>query len=219
MTSDWAGIYARNMLLGLYMQALFDLFRKFFIMLGQPVMPMVIQGATIPVHILLCYFLVRKLDLNVAGVGLATNLTFFLNFILILIAAFYYSTTKQCLTRVISETYKRLWEYFTLGLPTALMVCFDMWAFSFMTFIAHFLGDDDNAGQVILLNIISLLYSIPLGFSSGACALVGRNVGKGKIANAKMYQKQVLFLVVLVSLIPCISFAVMPRQIIMIFTS
>lgn len=62
-----------------------------------------------------------------------------------------------------------------------------------------------------MLNVLSVLYSIPMGFASGACALVGRNIGKGKVEKAKAYAKQSILLVVLVSLIPCICFSAMPR--------
>jgi len=98
------------------------------------------------------------------------------------------------------------------------MTCCDIWAFTFLTLVAHFLGVDENAGQVILLNVLSILYSIPMGFASGSCALVGRNIGKGKVAKAKMYAKQCLFSVIMVSLIPCICFSAFPDQITMIFT-
>lgn len=99
------------------------------------------------------------------------------------------------------------------------MTCADIWAFSILTLIAHYLGVNENAGQVILLNVLALLYSIPMGFASGSCALVGKNIGKGKVENAKMYAKQCLFLVILVSMIPCICFSSFPRAIIEIFTS
>lgn len=98
------------------------------------------------------------------------------------------------------------------------MVCMDLWGFSLMTLIAHFLGVNENAGQVILLNVLALLYSIPLGFSSGSCALIGKSIGRGKVATAKMYAKQSIFLVMLVSMIPCICFAFLPREIAELFT-
>lgn len=58
-----------------------------------------------------------------------------------------------------------------------------------MVIIANYIGVNENAGQVIVLILNSIMYSIPLGFASGACALVGRNIGKGNIAKAKMYAR------------------------------
>jgi MATE family multidrug resistance protein len=112
-----------------------------------------------------------------------------LNFFLIFLAASFIKHTRQCYSAVNKDTFSRIYAYFSLGVPTAMMVCMDMWAFSLLTFISHFLGVNENAGQVILLNVLSLLYSIPLGFSSGACALIGKNIGKGKVATAKIYAK------------------------------
>ena len=33
------------------------------------------------------------------------------------------------------------------------------------------------------------MYAIPMGFAGGACALVGRNIGKGRILKAKVYAR------------------------------
>jgi len=57
-----------------------------------------------------------------------------------------------------------------------------------------------------------------MGFASGSCALVGKNIGKGNVAKAKTYARQALFLVIVVSMIPCICFTIFPEGIIRIFT-
>jgi Na+-driven multidrug efflux pump len=38
-----------------------------------------------------------------------------------------------------------------------------------------------------MINIVNTLFAIPLGFSVGASALVGRSIGRGNIAKAKVY--------------------------------
>lgn len=210
LTAGYASIYTRNMLFGLYVQAQFDLLRKFMIILGQPLIPMLIQGLTLPLHILFCYLFVNKAGYGIFGVALATNLTFFINFLFVFIAVSYLKVTRQCLTGVQKSTTQKVLPYLVLGIPTAAMTCMDIWAFSVLTLIAHFLGPDENAGQVILLNVLSILYSIPMGFASASCALVGKNIGKGKVAKAKIYGKQCLLLVMIVSLIPCICFSAFP---------
>lgn len=100
-----------------------------------------------------------------------------------------------------------------------MMTCMDILIFSLMVIFGNFMGPNESAGQVIILNIISILYSIPLGFASGTCALVGRNIGKGNVAKARMYARQSVFLVVAVSLTPCILLGTIPSQIISVFTS
>jgi Na+-driven multidrug efflux pump len=49
--------------------------------------------------------------------------------------------------------------------------------------------------------------------------LVGRNIGQGKVEKAKIYAKQCLFLVIVVSMIPGVCFTIFPNQISGIFTS
>ena len=38
-----------------------------------------------------------------------------------------------------------------------------------------------------MINLMTTLYSIPLGIGGVACTLVGRNIGKGNVDNAKVY--------------------------------
>mmetsp|Transcript_38285 Transcript_38285/g.36640 ORF Transcript_38285/g.36640 Transcript_38285/m.36640 type:complete len:182 (+) Transcript_38285:144-689(+) len=174
VTASYSRTYARSMLFGLYAQGLFDLCRKYLIMMGEPLFPTIVQTCTLPLHVAFNYILIVMNGWDVKGVGVATNLTFSLNFCLIFLAVCYVKATRRCLHSPNRNTFSKSWEYFTLGLPTALMTCMDIWAFSFLALIAHYLGIYENAGQVIMLNIISILYSIPLGFASGSCALVGR---------------------------------------------
>lgn len=66
---------------------------------------------------------------------------------------------------------------------------------------------------------MTTMYSIPLGIGSVACTLVGRNIGKGKIKNAKLYAEQSVFIDFLISAIPCIFLFIMPIRVCKIFTN
>lgn len=69
------------------------------------------------------------------------------------------------------------------------MLVFDMWCFFALTLISNYLGVTENAGQVIMINLMTTLYCIPLAIGGVACTLVGRNIGKGDINNAILYAK------------------------------
>lgn len=70
-----------------------------------------------------------------------------------------------------------------------------------------------------MINIINTLFAIPLGYSVGASALVGRCIGRGNIPKAKIYMKQCVYMALLTSFLPCLFFLVMPRAVIGIFTT
>ena len=216
----YATLYSRALIIGLIMQALYDLLRKFLIMMGRALMPTLIQGFTLPLHFLFNYLLVNKAGMGVTGSGIATSLTFSLNMILVVIVVMCTEETRKCLTwPKPSEILPRSWSYFLLGVPTSLMSCLDIWAFTGLTLISSYLGVYENAGQVIMLNVISILYSIPLGFASACCALVGNQMGKGRHEKAKVYAKQGFFTVMMFSIAPCLMFAIFPDKITGIFTS
>lgn len=104
-----------------------------------------IQSVTVLIHILACYFFVHTLDLGLVGVSYATNVTFTLDFVCIFILSNYNSTSRRCLKAYDKDIINRLRGYFAIGLPSAVMIQFDMWAFALLTLVAHYLGIDENA--------------------------------------------------------------------------
>jgi multidrug resistance protein, MATE family len=116
------------------------------IMMGQPIIPTIIQSCTLPLHILFCYVFVNVMGWDIAGVALASTLTFFLNFFFVFIATCYVKESRQCVHGLEKSTWSRVLPYFWMGVPTAAMTSLDMWAFAFLTLIAHYLGVDENAG-------------------------------------------------------------------------
>jgi MATE family multidrug resistance protein len=108
--------------------------------------PMVIQGMTLPIHIALCYILTQFHEWGVFGVGMATNITFFLNFSVVALAIYFNKDINKYIAPVDRKTFRRLWGYIKIGIPTTIMVCFDLWSFAILTLISHFLGINENAG-------------------------------------------------------------------------
>ena len=76
-----------------------------------------------------------------------------------------------------AQVFKNLGEYMSLGVPTAAMQCLEWWAFEVMTLIAGYIGVTEQASQLVLLNIIALLYMIALGIQQAATSTVGSQIG------------------------------------------
>ena len=57
------------------------------------------------------------------------------------------------------------------------MQCFEWWCFEVLAIFAGMLSNAELGAQVAIINIIGLLYMVPLGVQFAASALVGISIG------------------------------------------
>jgi MATE family multidrug resistance protein len=70
------------------------------------------------------------------------------------------------------------------GVPIALQMGLEVWAFSAATLLAGRLGASAVAAHTIALNLASFSFMMPLGVAQGACTRVGNFIGAGRFADA-----------------------------------
>jgi MATE family multidrug resistance protein len=70
-------------------------------------------------------------------------------------------------------------------LPNGLTYALELWAFQLGTLLAGRLDPVALGAHAITLNLASLSFVVPLGFASGASALVGQLIGAGKRERAQ----------------------------------
>lgn len=120
-----------------------------------------------PLHLVFVSYL-HDLDDSLYGIALATNISFFLNFLvlhtylaLLTTQPYRFAPFKHFSSRGLRRSIR---EYLRLGLPSALMTYFDFWIYTILLFLSSYLGAVSNAAQVILFNIASAVYAVGLGF-------------------------------------------------------
>jgi MATE family multidrug resistance protein len=74
---------------------------------------------------------------------------------------------------------------FRLGLPVALQMSFEIWAFSAATLIAGRLSPVELAAHTIVLNMAALAFMAPLGISQGTVTRIGNLLGAGRPHDAQ----------------------------------
>ncbi|MCU0615854.1 MAG: MATE family efflux transporter [Gemmatimonadaceae bacterium] len=72
-----------------------------------------------------------------------------------------------------------------IGAPIGTQWFFEGFAFGLTTLFMGWMGTASLAGHEIALNMASLTFMVPLGFSGAAAAVVGRAIGRGDVATAK----------------------------------
>jgi MATE family multidrug resistance protein len=72
-----------------------------------------------------------------------------------------------------------------LGLPVAVHMGLEMWAFSAAALLAGWLGSVPLAAHTVALNMAALAFMMPLGISQGAVTRVGNLIGARRPAEAQ----------------------------------
>jgi len=67
------------------------------------------------------------------------------------------------------------------------MLCFEWWAFELLAIFSGLLSVEDLAAEVVVINIVTFIFMIPLGISYAASALTGYFIGRKKMDLARKY--------------------------------
>ncbi len=117
--------------------------------------------------------------LGLLGAGIATALTRFLMFALLLAMVLGLDLTRGAWTPWNRAAFdpRGLRQIAGLGIPVAVQMSLEMWAFSGSTLIAGRIGAEALAAHTITLNLAALAFMMPLGVSQGATTRVGNLLG------------------------------------------
>lgn len=104
---------------------------------------MVIQIFVTLLHIILSYYFVFELKMEINGLGLAISLTNLLKFLLTLGYIKCNEQTSRVLTRPSFKSLTYGWrEYLKLSLPVILILCSEWWAYELMTVFAGLINKE-----------------------------------------------------------------------------
>jgi len=139
-------------MIGFFFEALYDLEKKYLLQFGNALFPMLIQFVTLPLHFVLVAHLSSSSGLS--GIALATNISFFLNFVILHVyltlvtkepyrfTLFYKGSNIKQNKKLFRQTFR---DYVRLGIPSVLMTYFDFWIYTVLLFISSYLGVLENA--------------------------------------------------------------------------
>ena len=92
--------------------------------------------------------------------------------------------------------------YLKIGIPGMLMLCCEWWIFELLAIFTGLLGVEQLAAEVLIINIITFIFMVPLGISYSASALTGNYLGENKIDLAKKFARMtVIFNIIVTSVI------------------
>lgn len=98
-------------------------------------------------------------------------------------------------------------QYFSLGVPGALMLCLDVYGNILVDIVSGWISVECQAAQVVLVNIICMVFMVGLGMEQSSCSLVGRQIGRNNISEAKQFYKAFLkFTTLIILLVVTVSY-------------
>lgn len=146
---------------------------------------------TVCCHIPLCWALVYKSGLEAMGAALATSIS---NWLVVALLALYVRFSPACDSTRTSFSWKAFQDlkgFFRLAIPSALMVCFEWWAYEVVTLLSGLLSDPALETSVlsVCFNTAMMAFMIPYGLGAAASTRVSNELGAGRpnAARTAMY--------------------------------
>ena len=68
-----------------------------------------------------------------------------------------------------------------------MMFILDVWAGSMVRFCTGYMSVNIQSAQIIMNNIMVLLYMIGSGLDSASCAIIGQSLGAGNVEGSKIF--------------------------------
>ncbi|XP_057495770.1 protein DETOXIFICATION 16-like [Actinidia eriantha] len=183
-----AGTYARFMIPTIFAYALLQCQVR-FLQAQNNVVPMVLStGFTTLLHVLVCWVLVFKSGLGNKGAALANAISYWINALLLVIYIQISPSCKKTWTGFSREAVQDVMKFLRLAIPSATMICLEIWSFEMMVLLAGLLPNPKLETSVlsISLNTCSMVYMIPLGLSGSTSIRVSNELGGGRPQAARL---------------------------------
>lgn len=147
----------------MFFQVLNNLQVKFLNNLGKTKVPMISQTISILFHPVWSWLLVMKYDYGIIGTGIAGVITNFTVLVFNLIYSYIMQDIRPANVWPDRRSIEGINDYLILGIPSTFMMCLDCWANNLSVFFAGYLGTTKLAAQLVLCNIMVVLYMVGMG--------------------------------------------------------
>lgn len=111
--------------------------------------------------------------MDVKGLGLATALTNLLIFLFVTVYAHCLPEIKEALFWPNAQTFSGWGEYLRFGVPAAVMICAEWWAFDILVILSGWIGVEQQAAIIVQFTIITIPYMVNLGIQEASATLIG----------------------------------------------
>jgi MATE family multidrug resistance protein len=115
------------------------------------------------------------------GAALATNITYIANMIICDIWCYSSKDIRKSMVKPSWDACNDMCLYIKVAIPGACMLCFEWWVFELLAIFSGLMSVEALAAEVVIVNIVTFIFMVPLGTSYAASALTGVFLGEMKI--------------------------------------
>lgn len=201
--AEEAGMYARFMLPSLFAYGLLQCLVR-FLQTQNIVFPMMLSSGIVTlIHLLVCWILVLKSGLGSKGAALANSISYWNNVILLALYVKFSSSCSKTWTGFSREAFHAIIPFIKLAIPSAVMVCLEMWSFEMIVLLSGLLPNPKLETSVlsICLNTAGVMWMIPFGLSGAVSTRVSNELGAGHPRTARLSVIVVLVVAIIIGIL------------------
>jgi len=180
-----AGLFVQMLAFGFVFTTLFNVLRGYATALSRPNAPLIVMGLTIAFNAIVAYALIfghfGAPRLGLMGAGIASSLSFLFSFVAMMGVIFL--TPDLARYKIFRGFFQADWpalkEVIRLGMPIAFTIIFEAMFFNLGTMMMGYFGTDSVAAHQVALNVVALLFMVPLGVATAATVRIGLAAGAG----------------------------------------
>ncbi|XP_055097995.1 multidrug and toxin extrusion protein 2 isoform X3 [Symphalangus syndactylus] len=165
------------------------------------------------------YVLVSVLNLGVRGSAYANIISQFAQTIFLLLYIVLKKLHLETWAGWSSQCLQDWGPFFSLAVPSMLMICIEWWAYEIGSFLMGLLSVVDLSAQAVIYEVATVTYMIPLGLSIGVCVRVGMALGAADTVQAKRSAVSGVLSIVGISLVLGTLISILKNQLGHIFTN
>lgn len=139
--SEHAALYIKIALPGVFCYSQFNFLRRYLVQLKITKMPLPIIAATTCLHFFWCHLFVNVYEMGLVGGALALTVTYFLDMILLYIAAYKTEEARSYLSLDIAQSLRGWGEYLTIAIPATLQLVILWWYFECLVLMSGIFKD------------------------------------------------------------------------------
>ncbi|MBA0714220.1 hypothetical protein Golax_013205 [Gossypium laxum] len=149
---------------------------------------MICSGITTFLHILICWVMVFKSGLGFRGAALANSISNWFNVLLLVLYVKLSPSCAKTWTGFSKEAFQNIFTFLRLAIPSAIMVCLEMWSFEMMVLLSGLLPNPklQTSALSICLNTAATVWMIPFGLSGAVSTRVSNELGAGNPEAARL---------------------------------
>ncbi|KAE9594319.1 putative multi antimicrobial extrusion protein [Lupinus albus] len=194
--SHEAGKYAQVMVPTIFAYGLLVSLNR-FLQTQHIVFPMVFfSGVATLLHVLLCWVMVFKCELGNRGAAISSSIAYWFNVLMLSLYVKFSPSCAKTWTGFSKEAFQCV-SFVRLAIPSALMVCLEMWSFEMVVLLSGLLPNPKLETSVlsICLNTVGVIWMIPLGLGGAVSTRVSNELGAGHPQVARLAVRVVFALV------------------------